>query len=562
VTERRGYRAALGHRDFRLMLTAAAISSVGSWTYNVALWVWIYDQTGSAGWVAASSTSRFVPALILSSYGGVVSERFERTTVMRWGDTGMGLAMALLALTAALDGPVVVGIGLAALSTAAGVANAPSVLAMVPQVVAERDLAAANALYRTVDNLAIVAGPALGALLLTVGSPAMSFGVNAATFFVSVALVSRMSARSEPTDVTLGGRAGPLAQVLVGVRVIGSSVVATTLVGFLVLSYFLYGVTPVIFVVLLDERLVAGTNGLGYLLMGAGIGGVLAAGFLNRLAAKPRLGRVILVGLALYLVPLALLALVTDLRLAIGLQVVRGVGMLAVDVLAITALQRTLAPELVSRVFGVFRSFALTALVVGALVAPPLLELVGLEVTLLVFGLGLPIVVAATWPWIRRMDLAMAPQAAALAPRVRILETLGIFAAAPRQVLERLALAATPTHAVPGEAIVRQGEPADALYVLTSGEAVVQVTDAVAGGRRQRDLATLRAPTYLGEIGLLRSVPRTATVRAVGPCELLRIEGDDFLTALSEAPASEDFLATVRLRGTDPDAGSTVAPER
>jgi MFS family permease len=561
VTERHGYRSALGHRDFRLMLTAAAISSVGSWAYNVALWVWIYDQTGSAGWVAVSSTSRFVPALVLSSYGGVVSERFERTTVMRWGDTSMGVAMALLALTAALGGPVVVGILLAALTTAAGVANTPSALAMVPQVVEERDLAAANALYRTVDNLAIVAGPALGALLLTVGTPATSFAVNAGTFFVSVALVTRMSARSSPTDVTLGGRAGPLAQVMVGVRAIGSSVVATTLVGFLVMSYLLYGITPVLFVVLLDERLTGGTNGLGYLLMGAGLGGLLAAGFLNRLAARPRLGRVILVGVVLYLVPLALLAFVSDLRLAIGLQVVRGVGMLTVDVLAITALQRTLAPELVSRVFGVFRSFALGALVLGALVAPPLLRLVGLEVTLLLFGIGLPVgVAAASWPWARRMDLAMAPQAVALDPSVRILESLGIFAAAPRPVVERLALAATPAHAAAGQPIVQQGEPADALYVLTSGEVVVQVTAALHGMPRPRDLVTLQAPTYFGELGLLDAVPRTATVRAVGPCELLRIEGDDFLAALSEAPASEDFLATVRHRGTSADGHRAVAP--
>ena len=41
----RGLRAALRHRDYRLLIAASSISQTGDWLYNVALLVWVYDAT-------------------------------------------------------------------------------------------------------------------------------------------------------------------------------------------------------------------------------------------------------------------------------------------------------------------------------------------------------------------------------------------------------------------------------------------------------------------------------------------------------------------------------------
>jgi predicted MFS family arabinose efflux permease len=541
-----GYRAALRHRDLRLMIGGFSISAIGSWAYNIALWVWIYDQTGSAAWVAASSLSRFVPALLLATYGGVIAERFERTKVMRSCDAAAAVSMGLLALTAALDGPVILAIVFAALTTSAGVANDPAVQAMVPQVVGEKDLASANALYGMIDNLAVIIGPAFGAALLLVAPPSLAFLVNGLTFAASVVLVSRMDARSTPTDVTEGGDAGVVAQMMVGVRAIGASTTAATLVAFSVLTAFVYGVDTVLFIVLTEERFQAAGNGVGYLLTGLGVGGVLAAGLVNRIAAMPRLGVVIQIGLAVYCVPTALLIVVEDLRVAVALQVLRGAGTLVVDVLAITALQRSLAPELLARVFGVFNTLVLAAIALGAGITPVVLGIWGLDAALLLVGLGIPVLAAGSWPWLRRMDRAAVLRLAELEPRIRVLEVLGIFAAASRPVLERLAAASTELEADADTVIVREGGPADALYVIASGEVAVEtVTD----GQLQR-LATLTDPAYFGEIGLLERIPRTATVRTLAPTRLWRIDGEEFLSALNEAPATAAFLETARARRT------------
>ena len=99
----------------------------------------------------------------------------------------------------------------------------PATAALTPQTVPERQLAAANTIRNTVDNIAIIAGPAVGGLLLLFGSPELVFVVNGITFLLSALVVSRVSVRSKPVDVTAESGKNPLRQMLVGVKAIASS---------------------------------------------------------------------------------------------------------------------------------------------------------------------------------------------------------------------------------------------------------------------------------------------------------------------------------------------------
>jgi len=228
-------------------------------------------------------------------------------------------------------------------------------------------------------------------------------------------------------------------------------------------------------------------------------------------------------------------------------------------VLAITALQRSMPSDVVARVFGVFFAFVLAAIALGALVAPPVVNALGLDAALVVFafaplGLGLLGV-----PALVTLDRRAAEQLAVLAPRIAALERLGIFAAAPRAVLERLAAAATELTAAPGEHVVREGEQADALYVLVDGE--VEVT-AVGEAGAERRLRTLGPGAYFGEIGLLERIPRTATVTALRESRCYRIDGDAFLAALTAAPPAAAFVEGARagLARTHPSLRPTYEP--
>ena len=539
-----GYRSALRHRDYRLLMSRYTVSAIGSWAYNVALVVFIFDQTGSAGWVAAASLGRFVPALVLSPYAGVVAERFERRRVMLFSDLLAFLLMLLLAGVVLLEGPVILAIVLAGLTTVTTLVDEPSSAAMIPQLVGEDDLAAANGLSSAIENLTILIGPALGAALLLVADPSGVFLVNSLSFAAGALLLSRMAARSTATDVTDGGQAGVLSQLAVGFKAIGSSATAAVLVAFSVLASFVYGTDTVLFA-LIAEKVGIGVDGYGYLLAGLGVGGILVAGLVNRLASVPRLGVVITIGMAVYCLPTAALAFTDSATLAIAAQVARGAGTLVVDVLAVTALQRTLAPNLIARVFGVFWSLIISAIALGAAVMPVILNAAGLNSTLLIVGLGIPAMVLASGPWLLRMDRTAVARLAELEPRIRILEVLGIFQHASRPTLERLAAGMTEITADTGDVIIREGDPADALYVLTSGEVAVSARGEAGSSRRIR---TMNAPSYFGEIGLLRRIPRTATVKALEPLTLLRLGGEEFLDALSSDPASPTFMRSARSR--------------
>jgi len=543
--KRAGYGSALRSRDLRWLLGSQLVSSSGSWAYNVALMVLLFDRTHSASWVAAGALCRFLPMLVLSAYGGVIAERFERVRLMVWLNVLALLLQAGLAVAAWRAAPAPVALVLAGLTAAVMSPYTSAVAALIPQVVGEDDLAAANALNATIDNLVIVAGPAIGAVLLLTGGPALAIAMNAVSFAVAAVMLRPLSVRSEPSDVTSSGAAGPLRQVVAGFRALGSSAAVATFVAFSVLASFVYGTDTVLFVPISRVQLHTGTAGYGYLLAGLGVGGVAGAVIVNRLAARTRLAGSILGGIAVYCLPTALLVVVHQPAVGFLLQVVRGAGTLVVDTLAITALQRSAPKDMVARVFGAFFALVLAAISLGAVITPPLLR-AGLHLTMIVYGAGIPALCLLTLPSLLRADRVAAAHAALIAPRVAILERLDLFRTASRSSLESLAAAAEDVTVPAGTVLMAEGDEADAFYVLTEGRLNVS---AVGENRAQSVfLRALDPVSYAGEIGLLGSMPRTATVTAASDSTLLRIGGQDFLDALTSLTASPSLLEGARAR--------------
>lgn len=541
------YRSTLRNRDLRRLFAAEIISATGSWAYNVALAVYVFDRTHSALWVSAIFLVRFIPSMLLSAYGGILAERVERVRLLVSADLLMMAWQILLALTVILSGPVALALVFSALTSISATPYAPAVAAMIPQLAGEDGLTAANALNSTIDNLVVVVGPGVGALLLILGSPTLVFVVNAATFGASALLVHSLRARSRPSDVSEAGRAGPFLQMWRGLQAISGSRSVLLLVSFSVLASFVYGTDTVLFVYVSKLQLGTGATGYGYLLAALGVGGILAALVVNQLAAMPRLGAVITLGMAVYCVPTFVLIFVHSPELGFLLEVIRGGGTLVVDVLAITALQRSVASEMVARVFGVFFALVLGAISLGSILAALLESTLSLHPTLALMGLGVPALAALAYPWLHRMDDAAVLGLAAIRAKVELLGTLGIFATGSRPVLEQLARACSEETSPAGTVIIREGDPADSFYILRSGQVDVS---ALGEGAQPKHLRVMVAGSYFGEIGLLEQIPRTATVTAIQDCQLYRISGENFMNALTAAPASQPFLDGTRARLT------------
>ncbi len=546
-----GLMTSLKHRDFRLLMMAFTGSAIGSWAYNVALVVWIFDETGSAAWVGASTIVRFVPALLFSPYGGVLAERFERVRLMVVIDLASTAVMAALALQMVLGAPVLLVILTAALTSTLGSAYEPATAALTPQLVGERDLGSANALRNTIDNVAVIAGPALGVLVLLAGPPPVAIAVNALSFLLSALAVGRIKARSAPVDVTEGGEAGPLKQMSVGIKAISSSATAAVLVAYSVAATFVFGLDTVLFVLLSRDVLGTGAEGYGYLLAGLGIGGVAAAPFVARLERLPRLSNIILLGIVAYCLPTLILLLTSEPAVGFAVQVVRGAGTLVVDVLAITALQRTLPQHLLARVFGAFDALCLLAIVLGSLAVPVVVSVAGLNAMVWLSAVGVPVVCLLGWPALRRMDREVAERRAQLEPRIRLLAACELFTSSSDRAVEQLADAAEEVHADAGRSIIREGEAPDFFYVVVDGRLGVSAEGEVS---RPQALDDMSVGDYFGEIGLIERIARTATVTAITNCTLLRVEGSALVASLMESSPSAAVLegASMRLGRTHP----------
>ena len=384
---RRGaLRAALRHRDFRLLVGSQAISATGDWLYGIALLVYVYDHTHSATWLAAASILRFLPYVLLSTVGGVLADRYDRRRLMLASDGVRLVLMLALAGVAAVGLPVVLAPIIAALATAASSAYMPCVAATTPRLVDDSDLPAANAARSAIGQVCIVAGPGFGALLLLLGPPSLAFALNGVTFALSALAVASIPAGpifapgGEPEKAP-----NVLRELRVGARALLDQPVALRLVGADVMCSAVYGAETVL-LLLLSRQLGLGDHGYGYLLASFGLGGVLGAGVAGRAVASDRTRAVLVGALAVLAACTALLADPFGVGGALALGVVSCAGCIVVEVMADTGLQRVLPEDVFARAYGMAYPAALAGIVAGSLIAAPLVGLFGVRGAFVALG--------------------------------------------------------------------------------------------------------------------------------------------------------------------------------
>ena len=176
---------------FRNLFLATLGSSVGTLLAAVALAIDVKDRTNSGLWVGAVLVVEFLPTILVGLLLGPLLDRLERRSLMLAADAvRVGV---FVALPFAGNAATVVGLALVA-GLATGFFR-PAVYAGVPNLVPEEELTQANALLQTVENLSWTVGPVVGGLLTAGAGPAAAYGINAASFVVSIALVLRIPPR-------------------------------------------------------------------------------------------------------------------------------------------------------------------------------------------------------------------------------------------------------------------------------------------------------------------------------------------------------------------------------
>ena len=370
-------RAALRYPAFRRLLTALAVSQIGDWLYNLALVVLVYDRTHSAAWAGVTTAARVVPVVALGPLGGVLADRFDRRRIMIVSDLArMGL-MVLLAAVAAARLPILLAPLIAATATAFSAPYLPCVAAVTPRVVEDADLPGANAARSAVAGLGIIVGPALGGLLLLLGSPAFAFALNAVTFGLSaLALLAIRADGAFATRRDPGQPAGLFREIAQGAAALRAHPAAVRLVGADIMCSTLYG-TQTVLLLIVARGLGLGAQGYGYLFAAIGVGGLLGTALAGRASrgSRPRLvlaGALLAAGL-----PTMLLAVTHWPAAAIVLTGLTGMGALLVEIMTDTGLQRMLDEDVFGRAYGLAIPASLGGIVAGSLIAPVLAAALG-----------------------------------------------------------------------------------------------------------------------------------------------------------------------------------------
>jgi hypothetical protein len=289
----------------------------------------------------------------------------------------------------------------------------------------------------------------------------------------------------------------------------------------------------------------------GYLNTAYGAGAILAATISAVLIGR-RLGKPIL-GSALALsVAMALLAINAGLAGTIVLLAVIGATSQLLNVATRTLLQRSVSPHLISRVFGIQEGLYMAGLAVGSLLVPLLVHLGGNTLALIGTAALLPLAAVACGRSLFRLD-AEAPVPVV---EIALLRSLPLFAELPVPAIEGLAAALTPVEVTAGTVLMRQGDQGDAYYAIAAGE--------FEAWQDEHLLRRCGRGDGVGEIALLRDVPRSASVIARTSATVYELKREPFLTAvLGHAPTHlhASTIAETRLatRGSAADSDSQPA---
>ena len=522
-----------GLRRVQIALTG---SMIGDWAYATAVTVWAYGVGGVTA-VGVWTGVRLGLMAITAPLGATLADRIERKKVMILADLVRAALVAAAVACLVIDTPSAPIFVLATLTALLGTPFRCAQRALMPSLATTpQELTASNGTSSTIESLSFFVGPAIGALLIATTNVETVFAFNVLTFLWSTAAVLgiRVPERPEdaqPDDSEDAGEPDKerfMSEVMGGFRSIAANRDLMVVAWLICAQTIVAGASAVFFVVMAVDILGTGAHGVGYLNSVLGVGAIVGGLLAIARASRNRLAQDFTVGVVLWALPLVLVTVWPSAVSVFAAVALLGLANPLVDVNFDTIVQRVTPDEVLGRVFGSLEACLIASMALGAFLMPVLINLSGLRSSVAIVGIGVTVLALPFLPRMRRLDARLTTP-----PGLDLLRAISIFRPLGAATVEGLAreLATVPVAA--GQVVVREGEESDRFFVIESG--LVEVTQ---GGRVLRR----EGPgEFFGEIGLLRDIPRTATVTAVEDTVLQGLSREDFLAAVNGE--RESYLA-------------------
>jgi MFS family permease len=176
-----------------LLWAGQFVSMLGTQMQTVALSWLVYDLTGSPAQLGGVALVRAIPTMVLSLFGGTLADQMDRRRLLLLTQSTAAFLLGVLALVVSLGMTSLPLLYLLAFTSAAAMSfDAPARQALVPLLVPRERLANALALNVLAWDVAAIAGPALGGLVIAHVSVAAAFWVDAASYLAVVAALLAM----------------------------------------------------------------------------------------------------------------------------------------------------------------------------------------------------------------------------------------------------------------------------------------------------------------------------------------------------------------------------------
>src|SRR6266700_3924164 len=361
--------AVLRQRNFALLWFGQLISLTGDYVLIVALPFYTYQLTGSVLATGVMFLVQALPGLFLGSLAGVFVDRWDRRWTMIASDLLRAGVLLFLLLARSRD-LVWIIYAVAFTEQLISLFFIPAKGAIIPNLVEEQHLMAANSLNSTSDAITRLVGPPLGGALLGLSSTVF---IDSASYLVSAVMILLISmpARSllageapavdQKEEVVQKGEAGMLVTLagvwrewLDGLRLVIHERILLTLFVAGAIIMLSQGIINVLIVVFVKAILHGDASTFGLLITFQGIGMLAGAVLVGQLGK--RLKPAYLLALGTMPAGIAVLAIVNVANIVLTLALITVVGVLVVSffITEQTLLQSAVADEYRGRVLGAY----------------------------------------------------------------------------------------------------------------------------------------------------------------------------------------------------------------
>jgi len=399
-----GILRALRSRNYRLYFGGQGVSLIGTWMQSVALSWLVYRLTGSGILLGVVGFAGQIPVLFLGPLAGVLADRVPlRRLLVITQSVAAAQALVLAALTL---GHVITPALIIALSFVLGLVNAfdmPSRQAFVVQMIEDpADLGNAIALNSLLVNGARLVGPALAGVLIAELGEGICFLLNGTSYLAVIVALLAMEISARPPTRTSQTVWKDLRE---GFGYAFGFPPIRDVLGALALSSLMGMSFVTIMPVFASEVLGGGSRTLGLLLGATGLGAMAAGAVLAARRTVRGLGRIIVVGTAMFGGALFVEGFLRTVALAVPLMAIIGIGMMLQIASSNTILQTLVDDDKRGRVMSLYAMAFLGMTPFGSLIAGTLTETLGASQSLRISGacclIG-AIVFALRLPAIRR----------------------------------------------------------------------------------------------------------------------------------------------------------------